>query len=92
MAKIDIQRPHSLGREAAREKAEYLAQRLANEYGVRYQWQDDVLEFKRSGADGRIEVGEDQVRVQLNLGLMLSALRGTIKREIEQVLDKHLKA
>ncbi|WP_339487020.1 polyhydroxyalkanoic acid system family protein [Pseudomonas sp. EL_65y_Pfl2_R95] len=92
MAKIDIQRPHSLGRDGAREKAEYLAERLSNEYGVRYQWKGDVLEFKRSGADGRIEVGEDQVRVQLSLGLMLSALSGTIKREIEQVLDKHLQA
>lgn len=92
MAKIDVQRSHTLGRDAAREKAEYLAERLSSQYGVRYQWKGDVLEFKRSGADGQIEVGEEQVRVRLNLGLMLSALSGTIKREIEQVLDKHLNA
>ncbi|HZX51543.1 MAG TPA: polyhydroxyalkanoic acid system family protein [Pseudomonas sp.] len=92
MARIDVQRPHSLGREVAREKAEQLAERLAREYAVRYSWNGDTLEFKRSGADGRIEVGEDRVRVQLNLGLLLSAMSSSIKREIEDVLDKSLKA
>ena len=76
----------------AREKAEALAQRLACEYDVKYRWSGDTLEFKRSGADGTIAVGDDSVRVELKLGLLLSALGGTIKREIEQTLDKHLQA
>ncbi|HBX57317.1 polyhydroxyalkanoic acid system family protein [Pseudomonas sp. UBA2684] len=92
MAKINVERSHSLGREAARGKAEQLAERLAREYAVRYRWNGDTLEFKRSGADGSIEVGEDRVRVQLNLGLLLSAMSGSIKREIEEVLDKSLQA
>ncbi|MEX6503853.1 polyhydroxyalkanoic acid system family protein [Pseudomonas zhanjiangensis] len=92
MARIEVERPHCLGREAAREKAEQLAERLAREYAVRYSWSGDTLEFKRSGADGRIEVSEDRVRVQLNLGLLLSAMSASIKREIETVLDKSLKA
>lgn len=92
MAKITIERAHALGREAARGKAEQLAERLAREYDVRYRWNGDTLEFKRSGADGRIEVHEDSVRVQLSLGLLLSAMSGTIKREIEEVLDKNLQA
>ena len=90
MARINVERPHSLGREAAREKAEQLAERLAREYDVRYRWNGDCLEFKRSGADGRIDVSADTVRVQLNLGLLLSAMSGSIKREIEEVLDKNL--
>jgi putative polyhydroxyalkanoate system protein len=92
MAKITIERPHSLGREVAREKAEQLAERLAREYDVRYRWNGDNLEFKRSGADGRIEVHEHSVRVQLSLGLLLSAMSSSIKREIEEVLDKNLQA
>jgi putative polyhydroxyalkanoate system protein len=92
MAKITVERPHNLGREAAREKAEQLAERLAREYSVRYHWAGDTLEFKRSGAEGRIEVAEDRVKVQLSLGLLLSAMSGSIKREIEEVLDKSLSA
>ncbi|MBK3869039.1 polyhydroxyalkanoic acid system protein [Pseudomonas stutzeri] len=92
MAQIIVERSHSLGRDAAREKAEQLAGRLASEYGVRCQWQGDVLAVKRSGADGRIEVREDSVRVQLNLGLLLSAMGGSIKGQIERTLDHALQA
>jgi putative polyhydroxyalkanoate system protein len=92
MAKITIERSHSLGREGARQKAEQLAERLAQQYDVRYRWNGDSLEFKRSGADGSIDVHEDSVRVRLSLGLLLSAMTSSIKREIEETLDKHLQA
>ena len=92
MAKITVEREHALGREAARAKAEQLAERLAREFDVSYQWQGDTLLCKRSGADGSIAVSDDQVRVELKLGLLLSAMSGTIKREIEEVLDKNLQA
>ena len=92
MSRITVERSHSLGLAVAREKAERLAERLASEYDVKYRWSGDTLEFKRSGADGTIAVGDDRVRVELKLGLLLSALGGTIKREIEQTLDKHLQA
>ncbi|UYP30052.1 polyhydroxyalkanoic acid system family protein [Pseudomonas sp. Z8(2022)] len=90
MSRIRVERSHSLGRDGAREKAERLAERLASEYDVRYRWNGDTLEFKRSGAGGSIAVGEDTVRVELKLGLLLSPMGGMIQREIEQVLDKSL--
>ncbi|MGH8354241.1 MAG: polyhydroxyalkanoic acid system family protein [Pseudomonas sp.] len=92
MARISVERPHSLGRTAARAKAEQLAERLAREYSLSYRWSGDTLEFKRSGADGWIEVGEERVRVELNLGLLLSAMSGSIRREIEKALDESLHA
>ncbi|MEO4047115.1 polyhydroxyalkanoic acid system family protein [Pseudomonas sp. CAU 1711] len=92
MSRITVERSHNLGLAAAREKAEALAERLAREYDVKYRWSGDTLEFKRSGADGRIAVAADSVRVELKLGLLLSALGGTIRREIEETLDKHLQA
>ncbi len=92
MARITVERSHNLGLEAARAKAEQLAERLASEYDVRYRWAGNTLEFKRSGADGRIDVHDGSVRVQLSLGLLLSAMSSSIKREIEEVLDKNLQA
>lgn len=90
MARITVERSHTLGRAGARAKAEALAERLAREYDVRYQWKGDVLEFKRSGADGSIAVADNSVKVELKLGLLLSAMSGTIKREIEKGLDESL--
>ncbi len=90
MATITVERAHSLGREAARGKAEQLAERLASQYALQYQWSGDTLEFKRKGAHGHIAVSETQVSVNLHLGLLLSALSGTIQREIEKGLDESL--
>ncbi|WP_342243687.1 polyhydroxyalkanoic acid system family protein [Pseudomonas sp. OTU5201] len=90
MSRIHVERFHSLGHEAVREKAEKLAERLAREYDVRYQWRGDTLEFKRSGAEGAIEVSSAKVRVEVKLGLLLSAMSGSIKREIEKALDEYL--
>jgi putative polyhydroxyalkanoate system protein len=92
MARIKVERLHSLGLAGARAKAEQLAERLASEYEVRYRWVGDSLEFKRSGVDGVIAVSADWVRVELSLGLLLSAMSGRIKSEIEQTLDKSLQA
>ncbi|YCC77188.1 polyhydroxyalkanoic acid system family protein [Pseudomonas aeruginosa] len=90
MSRIHIERPHSLGLDAARAKAEKLAERLAKEHGVQCEWQGDELTFKRSGVDGRIAVGADKVAVGVKLGLMLSAMSGLLKGEIEKALDKAL--
>ena len=90
MATVDITREHSLGKESAREKAQLLADKLAQKLDATCTWEGDDLKFKRSGADGQIAVSADQVSVQLKLGLLLSALGGTIQREIEEVLDREL--
>lgn len=92
MARIIVERSHNLGREVAREKAEQLAAKLARDYGVSCQWQGDVLAVRRSGADGRIEVEKDRVKVLLNLGLLLSAMGTSIQSQIERALDKALQA
>ncbi|MCP1652051.1 polyhydroxyalkanoic acid system family protein [Pseudomonas sp. GD04087] len=90
MSRIHVERNHSLGLEAARAKAEKLADKLSREHGVSSEWQGDTLLFKRSGVDGRIEVGADKVAVDVKLGLMLSAMGGLLKGEIERALDKAL--
>ncbi|HAW25373.1 polyhydroxyalkanoic acid system family protein [Pseudomonas sp. NPDC047963] len=92
MARIIVERNHSLGRDAARVKAEQLAAKLERDFGVRCEWQGDVLEVRRSGADGRIEVEEDRVRVLLNLGLLMSAMGASVQAQIERALDKALQA
>ncbi|MBB3102891.1 polyhydroxyalkanoic acid system family protein [Azomonas macrocytogenes] len=92
MARIVVERSHNLGLQAARTKADKLAERLAQEFGVDCCWDGDVLAVRRRGADGRIEVGEDNVRVRLNLGILLSPMAGAIQGKIEQSLDKVLQA
>ncbi|MBO3277822.1 polyhydroxyalkanoic acid system family protein [Pseudomonas schmalbachii] len=90
MSHIRIERTHSLGLEAAREKAEKLGERFAREYGLSHGWRGNTLVFQRTGVDGRIDVSEDRVVVDIRLGLLLSAMGGVLKSEIERGLDKAL--
>lgn len=90
MTQISVERRHSLSREAARQKAEALVERLAREYDLKAQWEGDTVQVKRSGANGSIQIGDDSIRVELKLGMMLSMMGGTIKAEIERALDKAL--
>ena len=90
MARISVERTHDLGKEAAREKADQLAQKLSEQYGLVPQWSGDTLNLKRSGVKGEVHVSEDSIRVDVELGLMMSAMSGMIKSEIEKALDKAL--
>lgn len=90
MTQISVERKHSLGRAAARQKAEVLVQKLAREYDLKASWVGDTVEVKRSGANGTIRIGDDTIRVDLKLGMMLSIMGSSIKSEIERALDKEL--
>ena len=88
MTQISVERKHSLGRDAARAKAEALVDKLSREYDLKATWNGDRVDVARSGANGSVHIGEDSIRVELKLGMMLSMMSGTIKGEIERALDK----
>ncbi len=90
MPTVDITREHNLGKEEARARAQKLADKLAQKLDAKCTWEGDDLKFKRSGADGCIAVAEDQVRVTVKLGMMLTPMAGMVKGEIEKALDKYL--
>jgi len=92
MAHIVVERQHCLEREVVRSLAEDLAESLSRQYDIRYRWHDDVIVFKRTGAQGRVIVDADRVRVELDLGFLLMAFERTIKDEIENTLDEKLNA
>ncbi|WP_300635690.1 polyhydroxyalkanoic acid system family protein [Pseudomonas sp.] len=90
MARITVEREHSLGKEGARAKAETLAQKLKDKYGVESSWSGDTLNLKRSGVKGTVQVAEDALRIDVELGLLMSTMSGPLKSEIEKALDKAL--
>jgi putative polyhydroxyalkanoate system protein len=92
MAHITVEREHTLGREAAREKAEHLVLKLAEKFSLKPTWSGDVVELEGKGAKGKIEVEDTLIRVSIELNFFLSAMSGTIKSEVERVLDKELQA
>ncbi|MDH0746481.1 polyhydroxyalkanoic acid system family protein [Pseudomonas sp. GD03842] len=92
MARITVERPHALGKEKAREKAELLAQKLGDKYGIEHSWEDDTVSLEGKGAKGTVQVEEALVRVEIELNFFLSAMSSTIQSEVERQLDKALHA
>ena len=88
MADIDISRPHQLGLDGARRAAEAVAQRLADEFGVRSGWRGDTLRVEGKGVKGALEATATAVRVTASLGLMARPFRRALQREIERELDR----
>lgn len=87
MSVIDVTRHHTLDHDHAIEAADGLAQSLAEDFDVRYQWHGDEMTFKRSGVKGQLQVTPNTIHVHLELGFLLRPLKGRIEREIHQHLD-----
>lgn len=88
MAMIDIHHAHTLSPEAARDAVEQIAVRLGRKYGLDYRWEGDALHFVRPGVDGHIAVLPGQLRVTAKLGLVMSAMKGTIEDQLRRFLDE----
>jgi len=90
MSTIKVTRHHQLDHQHALQAADELAQSLSRDFDVQYQWKNEVLYFNRRGANGELHVGPQTIQIELKLGLLLSAFRDRIEREIHHHLDNLL--
>ena len=87
MASIWISKRHSLTRRNARDAAERVAQDLEERFDLAWSWEGDEVVFERTGLSGRMHVGAKEIRLDVKLGLLLSALKPAIEREIHVQLE-----
>ncbi len=96
MADIHIHRAHSLGlakaRKMASKWAEAAEQRFSMECTVVEGKTHDVVEFTRTGVQGRLVVEADAFDLTAKLGFLVAAFAGTIESEIEAQIDALLAA
>jgi putative polyhydroxyalkanoate system protein len=92
MAKISITRSHALGLAGAKQAIDTIGADLAAKYQVTHQWAGNTLKVSRSGLDGTLEVTDTTVIINLNLGFLLSAVKGQIENAINAELDQRLTA
>ncbi len=93
MATIEISRPHTLSKDDARQKAEELAKGMAEKLGIEWKWAGDTIEFHApsgmaKGAKGQVIVREKEVRVEVDLPLMLRPMKGVVEGKIKERLDR----
>ncbi len=87
MADIDIKRAHHLGLKAARAAADKMADHLGKKFGLQGDWSGNTLSFQRPGVTGSLAIDDRDLRLVVNLGLMLKMMRPSIEAAVKQQLD-----
>jgi putative polyhydroxyalkanoate system protein len=65
-----------------------MAEKLAQEFDLEWEWHGDVLKFHRDGVQGQVAVAYEDVEIRAKLGFLLSFLKPRIESEIESNLDR----
>jgi putative polyhydroxyalkanoate system protein len=87
MADIDLTRVHNLGLEAARAKAERMAEQLGRKFDLKGAWAGNVLKFERPGVSGSLAISAKDLRLVVTLGFLLKAMKGSIEKAVVHELD-----
>ena len=94
MADLKLHRDHTLGlaraRKVALKWAEDVEKDLDMECTIIEGDDEDVLEFKRAGVDGRMIVAATHFELEAKLGFLLKAFAGKIEAEVSKQLDEAL--
>jgi putative polyhydroxyalkanoate system protein len=88
MPDISITQKHKLSHKKAKAAAQKVADQLAEEYDVSCEWDGDVLNFKRSGVSGTLEVSEHEAQLNMTLGFMLKVFASTIEEHVHKNMKK----
>jgi len=89
MAHLRIIKRHHLSHRKAREAAEHVAKDLNERFGLAYEWSGDCIDFKRAGLDGKLHVLKDQVRLDCELGFVMSVFKPKLEAAIHGEFDKY---
>ncbi len=91
MSVISITKSHQLGLEELTVRVNQVIGKLEQRLGVKAEWENaTLLQFRRKGASGSVELSESQVEVTVRLGIMFRALKGMVAQELESELERRL--
>ena len=87
---IRIVRDHSLGLAEAKLRVDRIRVDVETKFGLSSSWEDNKLTFSGSGVQGKIDVNEDGLVVDVRLGFAMIMLEPAIKSHISSAIDEHL--
>lgn len=89
MPKINLSRNHSLSPDVIKQRLTDLGSKLQEKYQAKTSWADDrTLNVKGPGVEGKLTIDTSKVDVALDIGFMLSPLKGKIEEALTKELEK----
>jgi putative polyhydroxyalkanoate system protein len=95
MSTIDVRRGHELTKEDAKKRAEELAKGMQERFDLDWRWEGDRIVFEATrgaarGTKGSVDVTDQDVRVQIDLPLLLRMMKGTVESKVQEKLSQVL--
>jgi putative polyhydroxyalkanoate system protein len=91
MPKFDLEIPHTLAVPEVRARLEKARGKLENDYGATCTWEgEDRLMVTRKGLQAAVNVEPTRLHIDVQLGLLLSPLAGSIRNGITRQLTELL--
>ncbi|MEJ6612479.1 MAG: polyhydroxyalkanoic acid system family protein [Porticoccus sp.] len=90
MSKILIEKNHNMDELQLQDLIERLGKKLKDKFGGDYQLESNLAHYAYHGADAKISFDKSMVKVEVKLGLLMSAIRGKIELEINSYLDDYI--
>nr|WP_320191255.1 polyhydroxyalkanoic acid system family protein [uncultured Desulfobacter sp.] len=91
MADIDINKSHNLELTDARARLEKMAGELRAQYGLKSAWTGNTATLSGTGLKkGKVELTDSAINVQITLGFLAKAMKGTIQEQVNIALDNAL--
>jgi putative polyhydroxyalkanoate system protein len=89
MSDIKMTKAHAHGKDEAKKRIDRLLGKMADGMGLKTEWDGDTCKFT-GPAKGEIKVGEQNVDVEVKLGLAAKMMKGTIEKKLAEGLDRAL--
>lgn len=90
MSVIVVSRPHTLEYDEVKVIAEEVVANLAEEFGVKYHWENETVKFKGAGAKGKMMLSASSVDLKMELNFLLKPFKSKIENSITRRLDELL--
>ena len=88
MADITIIQDHAMGMDDARAAAQKVADQMVIDYEMVAEWQDDVLNFKRTGFSGTLALTQGRAHLDITLGIILKGFSKKIEEQVTKNMAK----
>lgn len=91
MATIKISHPYTMPKAELVSKLDQLSAEMTSRYQLQCNWRSpECLVFQRSGANGEIVVGDNDLDLTIKLGLMLGAFKSSIEGDIRRFIEGNI--
>lgn len=88
MPVIKVERSHALGEEEATRRAKELIREFADRLKADVKWNGQDASFKGTGFTGSARVAADSIAVNVDLGMLLSPMKGKVETRLKAAIDE----